>query len=119
MAQVRPGHNYKDIDEMKHLDRHSNVYRRLSADEPSVTITNWRKVNLMPPEGNRILSVAEASAIMGLDKKFRFFGSLNDRQQQCGNGVTQAIASFVKSIVKNYLYAFVNKKMTRAYAVAI
>jgi Site-specific DNA methylase len=53
MAQVRPGHNYKDIDEMKHLDRHSNVYRRLSADEPSVTITNWRKVNLMPPEGNR------------------------------------------------------------------
>ncbi|MBQ9303323.1 DNA cytosine methyltransferase [Butyrivibrio sp.] len=108
MVQVRPGHNYKDIAEMTHLDRHSNVYRRLSADEPSVTITNWRKVNLMPPVGNRILSVSEAAAIMGLDKNFKFFGSINDRQQQVGNGVTQAIASFVKSIVKNALYGYAN-----------
>lgn len=108
MAFVRPGHNYKDIPEMRDLDRHSNVYRRLSADEPSVTITNWRKVNLMPPEGNRILSVSEAAAIMGLDKSFKFLGSINDRQQQVGNGVTQAIASFIKSIVKNALYGFVN-----------
>jgi DNA (cytosine-5)-methyltransferase 1 len=108
MAQVRPGHNYKDIPEMAHLDRHSNVYRRLSADEPAVTITNWRKVNLMPPEGNRILSVAEAASFMGLDRNFRFCGNLNARQQQVGNGVTQAIASFVKSIVKNALYAYAN-----------
>ncbi len=108
MAQVRPGHNYKDIPEMAHLDRHSNVYRRLSADEPAVTITNWRKVNLMPPEGNRILSVAEAAFLMGLDRNFRFCGNLNARQQQVGNGVTQAIASFVKSIVKNALYAYAN-----------
>ena len=77
MAQVRQGHNYKDIKEMAHLNRHSNVYRRLSYDEPACTITNWRKVNLMPPEGNRILSVSEAAALMGLNKDFRFFGSLN------------------------------------------
>ncbi len=108
MAQVQPGHNYKDIDEMKDLDRHSNVYRRLAENEPSVTITNWRKINLMPPVGNRILSVSEAAAIMGLDKNFKFFGSINDRQQQVGNGVTQAIASFVKSIVKNALYGYAN-----------
>ncbi len=111
MAQVRPGHNYKDIAEMAHLDRHSNVYRRLDANEPSVTITNWRKVNLMPPAGNRILSVSEAAAIMGLDKKFKFLGSINDRQQQVGNGVTQAIAAFIKSIVKNALYAYVNQNI--------
>lgn len=109
MGFVRPGYNYKDIPEMKHLDRHSNVYRRLKADEPSPTITNWRKVNLMPPVGNRILSVAEASAIMGLDKSFKFYGSLDDKQQQCGNGVTQAVASMVKSIIKNALYRYSNK----------
>ena len=118
MAQVRPGHNYRDIAEMAHLDRHSNVYRRLSADEPSVTITNWRKVNLMPPTGNRILSVAEAAAIMGLDKSFKFLGTINDRQQQCGNGVTQAIASFVKSIVKNALYGYANSIVVPQMAVA-
>ncbi len=118
MAQVLPGHNYKDIKGMENLDRHSNVYRRLAADEPSVTITNWRKVNLMPPIGNRILSVSEAAAIMGLDKKFKFFGSLNDRQQQVGNGVTQAIASFVKAMVKNYLFAFVNRRLRLSQSVA-
>lgn len=109
MSFVRPGYNYKDIPEMKDLDRHSNVYRRLSADEPAVTITNWRKVNLMPPVGNRILSVSEAAALMGLDKSFKFFGSLNDRQQMCGNGVTQAIAMFAKSMIKNALYKYANQ----------
>ena len=117
MAFVRPGHNYKDIPEMKDLDRHSNVYRRLAVDEPSVTITNWRKVNLMPPEGNRILSVSEAAAIMGLDKNFKFLGTINDRQQQVGNGVTQAIALFIKNIVKNALYAFTNKQISSNVAV--
>lgn len=112
MKHVRPGHNYKDIPEMANLDRHSNVYRRLDANEPGVTITNWRKVNLMPPVGNRILTVAEAEALMGLPGTFQVFGSLNDRQQQIGNGVTQAIAHFVKSIVKNALYAFANHQLS-------
>ena len=65
----------------------------------------------MPPVGNRILSVAEAAALMGLNKEFQFFGSLNDKQQQVGNGVTQAIASFVKSIIKNALYCHVNQQI--------
>ncbi len=108
MSQVRPGHNYKDIKEMKDLDRHSNVYRRLDLNAPSVTLTNWRKVNLTHPTENRILSVSEAAAIMGLDKSFKFFGSINDKQQQVGNGVTCAIATFCKSIIKNALYRYAN-----------
>ncbi|MEE1255977.1 MAG: DNA cytosine methyltransferase [Lachnospiraceae bacterium] len=111
MAFVRPGHNYKDIPEMKNLERHSCTYKRLSADEPAITIVNWRKVNIMPPIGNRILSVSEAAALMGLDKSFKFFGSLNDKQQQCGNGVTQAIATFVKAMVKNVLYQYANQTL--------
>ncbi len=114
MAQVPQGGNYKNIKEMAHLSRHSNVYRRLKLDEPSVTITNWRKVNLTHPTENRILSVAEASSIMGLDKNFRFLGSINDRQQQVGNGVTQAIATFVKNIIKNALYGYANSLFTPA-----
>ena len=111
MAQVPQGGNFKYIKGMENLDRHSNTYRRLDENKPSVSIVNWRKVNLTHPTENRILSVSEAAAIMGLDKKFHFFGSINDRQQQVGNGVTQAIASFAKSIIKNYLYIFVNRKM--------
>ena len=48
---------------------------------------------------------------MGLGKDFKFYGSINDRQQQVGNGVTQAIASFAKSVIKTHLYAFVNKQI--------
>lgn len=118
MAQVPQGGNYKYIKEMEHLDRHSNVYRRLDENEPSVTITNWRKVNLTHPTENRILSVSEAAAIMGLDKNFKFLGSINDRQQQCGNGVTQAIASFAKSIIKNALYGYSNESLGFSLAVA-
>lgn len=108
MNLVRPGHNYTDIPEMAHLSRHSNTYRRLDENKPSITLVNWRKVNIMPPKGNRILSVSEAAAIMGLEQEYRFYGTLNDKQQQVGNGVTQAIANFVKNIVKNALYEYTN-----------
>ena len=62
----------------------------------------------MPLTGNRILSVSEAAALMGLNKNFKFYGSLNDKQQQVGNGVTQAIATMIKSLVKNALYGYAN-----------
>lgn len=55
---------------------------------------------------------------MGLDKSFKFFGSINDRQQQVGNGVTQAIASFAKSIIKNALYGYVNENLGMGLKVA-
>lgn len=118
MKHVRPGHNYKDIPEMAGLDRHSDTYRRLSMDKPSITIVNWRKVNIMPPIGNRTLTVAEAEALMGLPGNFKVFGSLNDRQQQIGNGVTQAIANYIKYIVKNALYAFTNKRIGSSVSIA-
>ena len=121
MSYVRPGHNYKDIPESVQKfgkSTQSNTYRRLSWDEPACTILNWRKARIMPPEGNRTLSVAEAASIMGLDKNFRFFGSLGNRQQQCANGVTQAMAHFVKSIVKCALYGYVNSLIVPQIAVA-
>lgn len=89
--------------------RHSDTYRRLSYDEPAVTIVNWRKVNIMPPEGNRSLSVAEAASLMGLNGSFEFIGNLSAKQQILGNGVTQALACFAKSIIKNALFAYANE----------
>ncbi len=118
MSYVRPGHNYKDIPKLSHLTRHSNLYRRLDAEKPAITITNIRKTLLMPPAGNRVISVSEAAAIMGLDKDFKFLGSLADRQQQVANGVTQAMATFVKEIVKNALYRYANSKLFSLPAMA-
>lgn len=119
MAFVHDGQNYKAIPEMAQLDRHSCTYKRLDADKPSIALPNWRKVNIMPPEKflsqdatgkpiQRQLNCAEAKAIQGMPKDYRFFGSLNDIQQQIGNGVTRAIATFAKCMIKNALIGYAN-----------
>ena len=51
---------------------------------------------------HKVLPISEDCdlTLMGLDKDFPIYGSsLNSRQQQVGNGVTQAIGRFVKKYV--------------------
>jgi DNA (cytosine-5)-methyltransferase 1 len=110
MSYVPQGGNWKDIPEQIHKfgpATQSNTYRRLAWNEISPTIVNWRKCNLIHPEKNRTLTVSEAAALMGLDKKFKVLGnSLNSKQQQIGNGITQAIGRFIKKHVIKALDAF-------------
>lgn len=104
---VPQGGNWKDIPEELNTygpKTHSNVMRRLAWDEPSITLANFRKSNILHPEENRILSVAEAGAIMGLGKDFKFLGkSLGAKQQMVANGVTQAIGRVVRNTVMRKL----------------
>ncbi len=104
MSYVRQGHNFRDIPWLKDKpNMHSDRYFRLDPDNVSPTIVNWRKLPLIHPYENRTLTVAEASALMGFDEKFAFYGSIGSRQQQCGNGCTLAIGSLVKKAVKDAL----------------
>jgi DNA (cytosine-5)-methyltransferase 1 len=107
MSYVPQGGNWKNIPESIHKfgpSTQSNTYRRLSLTGLSPTLTNWRKCILIHPTKNRILTVSEAAALMGLDKKFHVLGrTLNSKQQQIGNGVTQAIGRFVKKHILNAL----------------
>lgn len=109
MSYVPQGGNWKDVPPEIHKfgpATHSDIYQRLAWDQPSPTLVNWRKINLTHPEENRILNVSEAAALMGLPKEFKVFGStLNAKQQQIGNGVTQAIGKFVKKYVLEALNA--------------
>lgn len=114
MHCVPNGGNWRDVPASVcqfHKNTHSNRYTRLDPDKPAPTITNWRKCVLMPyrkPAGSsddwdRVLNVSEAAALMGLDKGFKFYGSLNGMQQAVANGVTQAMADYVKSMVRSLL----------------
>lgn len=109
MSYVPQGGNWKDVPETVHKfgpETHSDIYYRLSWDKPAPTLVNWRKINLTHPEENRILNVSEAAALMGLPKAFKVLGStLNAKQQQIGNGVSQAIGKFVKKYVLQALNA--------------
>lgn len=110
MSYIPMGGNWRSIPKEinSYGDKtHSNVLKRLSWDSPSVTLCNFRKSNILHPEENRTLSVAEAAAIMGLSKEFRFISeSLSAKQQMVSNGVTQAIGRFVRNTVWQALDAY-------------
>lgn len=93
--------NYADVGRT-----HSNIYRRLAWDEPSITIGHYRKAMLVHPEQDRGLSLREASRLQSFPDWFRFAGGterveggLTYKQQQLGNAVcplvTKAVAEYL------------------------
>ena len=94
--------NYSDIE-----NTHSNIYRRLRWDEPSITIGNYRKSMIIHPDQNRGLSLREATRLQSLPDWFTFCGSTDNskntglmhKQQQLANTVsfllTLAIAKHI------------------------
>jgi len=93
--------NYADIERT-----HSNIYRRLVWDEPSITIGHYRKSMIVHPTQDRGLSLREACRLQSFPDWFRFAGSLDGsprglthKQQQLANAVcplvTRAIAAFI------------------------
>jgi len=109
--RIPAGGNWQDIAGMMsnyaQLERtHSNIYRRLKWDEPSITIGHYRKSMLVHPEQHRGLSLREACRLQSIPDWFRFAGTadgqpggLMHKQQQLANAVcplvSKAIAEFI------------------------
>lgn len=111
---IPPGGNWRDI--AHHMTNyanvsrtHSNIYRRLRWDEPSITIGHYRKSMIVHPSQDRGLSLREASRLQSFPDWFRFAGNsegldggLVHKQQQLANAVsplvTRAIATFMLSL---------------------
>jgi DNA-cytosine methyltransferase len=112
--QIPPGGNWEDIADAltNYADvrrTHSNIYRRLSWPEPSITIGHYRKSMLVHPSQNRGLSLREAARLQSFPDWFRFLGTadgdpggLMHKQQQLANAVcplvTKSIAEFVQEL---------------------
>lgn len=111
MKQVPPGGNFKDIPELAGCNSHSGRYKRLHPDQLCPTLVNWRKLPLIHPTEDRILSVAEAIALSGFGKDFEVHGTLSERQQQVGNGVPYAIGKIIKNAVKKALDHYFHPNM--------
>ncbi len=91
--------NYSNPD-----NTHTNIYRRLHPDEPSITIGNFRKAMTIHPFEDRGLSLREAARLQSLPDWMRFFPDnpeiyhghlrgLGLRQQQVGNAVCFRLTS--------------------------
>ncbi|MFS0783310.1 DNA cytosine methyltransferase, partial [Bacillus sp. 1P06AnD] len=85
---------------------HSDMYKRLDWDKPSVTIVNPRKAMLLHPEEDRIISIREACRLFSLPDTFIFKGPLNKMQESIANSVPvklgQMIANTVKKAIVHY-----------------
>jgi DNA (cytosine-5)-methyltransferase 1 len=82
--------NYKD-----HTRCHHGIYRRLSDNEPSVVIGNYRKNMLIHPTQDRGLSVREAARLQSFPDWFEFKGPLISQQQQVGDAVPPLLSQAV------------------------
>ena len=87
--------NYTNLTNSR--SRHSGIYRRLTWEQPSVVIANFRKNMLVHPEQNRGLSIREAARIQSFPDSFVFSGSLGFQQQQVSNAVPPMLAKAVFS----------------------
>lgn len=112
--KISPGGNWEDVAHMMTnyaaVERtHSNIYRRLCWNEPSITIGHYRKSMIIHPSQNRGLSLREAARIQSFPDWFRFLGSgasnrggIGHQQQQLANAVcplvTKAVAEFMLEI---------------------
>jgi DNA-cytosine methyltransferase len=113
-SRIPQGGNWQDIADMMTnyaaIDRtHSNIYRRLRWDEPSITIGHYRKSMIVHPSQDRGLSLREAARLQSFPDWFRFAGNadcleggLTHKQQQLANAVcplvTKAVAEFVLTL---------------------
>ena len=88
---------------------HSGIYKRLSVNEPSVTITNFRKSMLIHPTQNRLLSVREVARLQTFPDTFEFHGTLSSMQQQVSDAVPVNLAMAVaKSMLKHMEVSLLN-----------
>jgi DNA-cytosine methyltransferase len=109
--EIPPGGNWETIsDKLTNytaVERtHSNIYRRLVWDEPSITIGHYRKSMLVHPSQHRGLSLREASRLQSFPDWFRFAGTVNGnggglvhKQQQLANAVSPLVAKAIAEFI--------------------
>lgn len=104
MNYVPQGGNWKNIPEKYRVGGiHSNAYRRLKEDEPSVTIKHAYKSMIIHPNYNRCLSIREVARLQSFPDSFLFRNSKTSQYQQLANAVPPLFARSLSDLVSMYL----------------
>ena len=106
MSLVPKGGNWKDIPP-EHYGvggNHSNNYRRLDPDKPSVTLKHANKSMIIHPEHDRSLSVREVARLQSFDDSFILEGNKYDQHQQLANAVPPLLGFAIARHIKRHLW---------------
>jgi len=105
ISLVPQGGNWQDIPKKYYNvgGEHSNNYRRLHPNRPSVTIKHAFKSMIIHPVHNRVVNVREVARIQSFDDSFCFLGSRSDQHQQLANAVPPLLGYAISSHLKTYL----------------
>lgn len=121
MRSVPPGGNWENIPlELMQVDgkyskiehAHSMIYKRLLKDEPSITITNFRKGMMIHPTQHRLLSVREAARIQTFPDDYVFCGGLSSQQQQVSDAVPVMLARKVAEAMLVHMHQIIKMPAT-------
>ncbi|WP_338657207.1 DNA cytosine methyltransferase (plasmid) [Sporosarcina psychrophila] len=122
MSHISPGSNWRELpvelmsNGMKEGKTHSNVFRRLLWDKPSIALPNFRKSNILHPSENRSISVRECARLFGISDDYLFTGSLSSIQQMVCNAIpiemSRAIAKAVKGAIKKFNNSLLQPQLT-------
>jgi len=111
---VPPGGNWEDIPvrlmkvggKYNNIEMaHSMIYKRILKNEPSITITNFRKGMIIHPTQDRLLSVREAARIQTFPDHYEFVGGLSKQQQQVSDAVPIKLAKKVSDVMLIHLHS--------------
>jgi len=103
MKHVPQGGNWKDVPpelwDTQRDNRHSSAYKRLSFNEPSITIDTGH-MNYFHPLFHRVPTVRESARLQSFPDSFIFCGNQGEQYRQVGNAVPPLMA---KEIAKEIM----------------
>lgn len=107
MTYVPQGGNWRDVPahlwDTQRNNRHSSAYKRLSFNEPSITIDTGH-MNYFHPIEHRVPTVRESARLQSFPDSFIFYGNQGEQYRQVGNAVPpllgKALANEIKRLLK-------------------
>ncbi|WP_409199315.1 DNA cytosine methyltransferase [Methanobrevibacter sp. DSM 116169] len=107
IKHVPPGGNWKDIPPEVYdvKGNHSNNYKRLDPNKPSITIKHAIKSMIIHPNFDRVITAREAARLQSFPDSFVIEGNKTEQHQQLANAVPPllgySIANELINVINN------------------
>jgi len=110
MARIRnvpPGGNWRDVPkELYNVGgEHSNNYRRLDPNKPSITLKHAIKSMIIHPWYDRVITAREVARLQSFPDSFIICGKKNEQHQQLANAVPPLLGKAIGAHIIDRLYS--------------